>query len=104
MTPSYQSPKDRFAASGKLVWTCVWASIILQILALAVAGKDGIPVLVVGVPIMVTAAMAWSGITNWAEVRGIDAGYGQPPPDYSRQSVVVNPPPVPPKVDAPEGG
>ncbi len=74
-----------------MVYIALGAAIMLMVLALVVAGKDGIPVLTGGVPMLIGAAMAWSGITNWAEVRGIDSGYGQPNPDLSRQTVNVNP-------------
>lgn len=92
MAYTYKNPKERFAASSKMVWTSIWAAIGLQLLALAIAGADAMPVLTVGVPALIAAAMAWSGITNWSEVKGLDAGYEPPAPDLSRQTVNVNPP------------
>lgn len=91
MNHGYANPEERFAASSKMVWTCIWAAIVLQLLALGVAGADAMPVLTVGVPSLIGASMAWSGITNWAEVRGMNAGYEQPAPGLSRQTVNVNP-------------
>lgn len=88
--------RGRFKNSFTLCWVALLAAIGIQLLALAVAGADSMPVLTVGVPAMLALAGAWSGITNWAEIRGVDAGYPPPvpvPTDLSKQTVNVNPPP-----------
>ncbi len=96
--------QGKFKNSFTLCWVALISSIALQVLALAVAGKDGVDVLVVGVPAQLALAGAWSGITNWAEVRGSGAGFPPPtppaPPDQSKQNVnVVVKPPEDPKLD-----
>jgi hypothetical protein len=92
----YANPKERFAASSRMVWTVIWAAIILQAAALIVGVAVGevasaMTVLVVGVPSLIGAGLAWTGVTNWAEVRGMDVGYGPAPIDQSRQQVNVQP-------------
>lgn len=96
MTTEYANPDERFAKSEKMVWVAMVSAIVLMLLALLIGALTGtvaeaMTVLVVGVPMLITAALAWSGITNWAEVRGIDAGYAPPPP--VGQHITVNPPP-----------
>lgn len=61
--------KGRFDQSRRLVWTMLYASIGLQLLALIVAKEAAVPVLTASIPSMLALAGAWSGITNWAEVR-----------------------------------
>ena len=61
--------KGRFDSSRKLVWTMLYASIGLQLLALLIAKAEAVPVLTASIPSMLALAGAWSGITNWAEVR-----------------------------------
>lgn len=84
---TYDSPKERFAGSSKLCWFTLFAAVMLQVLALFIAGGDAVPVLTASIPSMLLLAGAWSGITNWAEVRGlpseraeIAAAGAEPPP------------------------
>lgn len=59
----------RFANSRRLVWVTLWASFALQLLAVVVMREHAAPVLAASIPTMLMLVAAWSGITNWAEVR-----------------------------------
>ncbi len=98
------SGQGRFRNSFRLCWTALWAGILLMLLSLVVGGKEAMGVMTVGIPTLFGLAAAWSGITNWAEIRGVGAGFQPPsppaPPDQSKQSVnVVVKPPEDPKLD-----
>lgn len=82
----------RFKNSYRLCWTTLAAVIVLQLLALAVAGPLAMPVLATTLPSMLLLVGAWSGITNWAEVRGENVGNPASTTDTSHQSVTVNQP------------
>ncbi|RIK92865.1 MAG: hypothetical protein DCC73_11345 [Proteobacteria bacterium] len=61
--------KERFKRSGRLTWAALWSINIEVALITIWPSAELVQVLVVAIPIQGGLAAAWSGITNWAEVR-----------------------------------
>ncbi len=83
-------PAGRFTNSQRLVWVVLTEVVILQLLALMVAGADAMPVLTTTLPVMLGLVYGWTHVTNWAEVRGSSIGNPPAPPTPAKQEVNVN--------------
>ncbi len=83
-------PTGRFTNSYRLTWAVLIAVVVLQLLALKVAGAEAMPVLTTTLPVMLGLVYGWTHVTNWAEVRGSSIGNPPAPPTPAKQEVNVN--------------
>jgi hypothetical protein len=60
---------DRFAKSRRLVWFMCLSAIGLTIAVVVHPSPEAAQVVTVVAPAILALAGAWSGITNWAEVK-----------------------------------
>lgn len=67
--PQFRSNPHRFASSKKLIWIMSLSCIGLCFLSLVLLREAAVPILSGTLPAIMAACLAWSGITNWAEVR-----------------------------------
>jgi hypothetical protein len=61
--------RDRFRVSQTMVWVTLAAAFFFQAWAMVAFGVAAVPILAASIPSMLALVAAWSGITNWAEVR-----------------------------------